>query len=62
MPEALPVARRVDESAGDMTSLVRLGLAEAQPVPDAPAEPPADPAPAPPVLDPVDEAHDGVPV
>lgn len=60
MPEALPVTRRVDDSAGDMTSLVRLGLAEPQPVPDAPAPPPADEAPPPlppPVSDPVDEAE-----
>ncbi|MBA2951981.1 hypothetical protein [Streptomyces himalayensis] len=33
MPEARPVARRVDESAADMGSLVRLGLADEQPVP-----------------------------
>lgn len=60
MPEARPVARRVDASAGDMPSLVRLGLAEPQPVPDAPAPPPADEAPPPlppPASDPVDEAE-----
>lgn len=34
MPEARPMARRVDDSAGDMGSLVELGLAEAQPVPE----------------------------
>lgn len=33
MPDAVPVARRRDDSAGDMGSLVRLGLAPEQPQP-----------------------------
>lgn len=33
MPDAVPVARRVDDSCADMGSLVRLGLAEPQPQP-----------------------------
>lgn len=51
MPEPRPVPRRVDDSAGDMTSLVELGLAEPQPQPsyeglfvepDVPPETPAE--------------------
>ncbi|MET7924707.1 hypothetical protein ABZT43_12075 [Streptomyces sp. NPDC005349] len=33
MPDAVPVARRRDDSAADVGSLVRLGLAEEQPKP-----------------------------
>ncbi|SDL27447.1 hypothetical protein [Streptomyces indicus] len=33
MPDPVPMAPRTDDCAGDMTSLVRLGLAEPQPVP-----------------------------
>ncbi|MEV6696211.1 hypothetical protein AB0M68_03485 [Streptomyces sp. NPDC051453] len=33
MPDAVPVARRRDDSSADMGSLVKLGLAEPQPVP-----------------------------
>lgn len=33
MPEAVPVARRRDDSSADMGSLVRLGLAPEQPQP-----------------------------
>jgi hypothetical protein len=33
MPDAVPVARRVDDSCADMGSLVNLGLAEPQPQP-----------------------------
>ena len=40
MPDPIPVVRQVDDSAADMTSLVQLGLAEPQPVPEPP--PPAD--------------------
>jgi hypothetical protein len=40
VPEAIPVTPRTDDSAADMGSLVRLGLAEPQPVPEPP--PPAD--------------------
>jgi hypothetical protein len=39
MPDPIPVTPRVDESAADMSSLVQLGLAEPQPVPEPP--PPA---------------------
>lgn len=37
MPEPRPITRRVDDSAADMGSLVTLGLAEPQPVPEPPA-------------------------
>ncbi|WP_157872256.1 MULTISPECIES: hypothetical protein [Streptomyces] len=33
MPEPRPMDRRVDESAGDIPSLVRLGLADPPPEP-----------------------------
>ncbi|WP_369212711.1 hypothetical protein [Streptomyces flavofungini] len=33
MPEARPVRRRVDDSAGDIPSLVKLGLVEEPPTP-----------------------------
>lgn len=33
MPDPRPMDRRVDDSAGDMPSLVELGLAEPQPQP-----------------------------
>lgn len=36
MPEPIFVIPRVDDSAADMTSLVKLGLAEPQPVPEPP--------------------------
>jgi hypothetical protein len=39
MPEPRPASRRTDNSAADMDSLVNLGLAEEQPVPEPP--PPA---------------------
>lgn len=39
MPEPIPIVRRVDDSAADMSSLVQLGLAEPQPIPEPP--PPA---------------------
>ncbi|WP_328631959.1 hypothetical protein [Streptomyces sp. NBC_00356] len=39
MPDPIPVTPRVDDSAADMSSLVQLGLAEPQPVPEPP--PPA---------------------
>ncbi|WP_167828727.1 hypothetical protein [Streptomyces sp. MZ04] len=50
MPDPRPMARRVDDSAGDIPSLVQLGLAEAPPQPIyerlflEPDMPPADPA------------------
>ncbi|WP_306317190.1 MULTISPECIES: hypothetical protein [unclassified Streptomyces] len=37
MPDPQPIYRRPDESAADMSSLVQLGLAEPQPVPEPPA-------------------------
>ena len=40
MPEAQPIYRRPDDSAADMTSLVQLGLAEPQPVPEPPSTDP----------------------
>ncbi|MGW9399366.1 hypothetical protein [Streptomyces sp. NPDC055642] len=51
--------RRIDPSAADAASLVRLGLTAPQPTPSSPPEPPT-PAPVPvprPVPDPVDEAE-----
>jgi hypothetical protein len=57
MPEARPVARRFDDSAGDMASLVRLGLTERKPVPDKPPRPPVDQNPPRPGADPADEAE-----
>lgn len=33
MPDPIPRAQRRDDTAADMTSLVQLGRAEAQPVP-----------------------------
>ena len=42
MPNAQPIYRRPDDSAADMSSLVQLGLAEPQPVPEPPP-PAADP-------------------
>jgi hypothetical protein len=33
MPDPRPMERRIDDSAGDMPSLVELGLAEPQPQP-----------------------------
>jgi hypothetical protein len=33
MPEARPVTRRINDAAADMGSLVRMGLADEQPVP-----------------------------
>ncbi|MEU6768495.1 hypothetical protein ABZ916_39055 [Streptomyces sp. NPDC046853] len=50
MPEARPVRRRVDDSAGDIPSLVQLGLAEPPPKPSyeglfvEPDIPPEEPA------------------
>ncbi|MEU6990418.1 hypothetical protein ABZ953_07105 [Streptomyces sp. NPDC046465] len=49
MPDPRPMGRRVDDSAGDMPSLVELGLAEPQPQPSyeglfvEPDVPPEDP-------------------
>lgn len=40
MPDAIPITPRTDDSAADMGSLVRLGLAEPQPVPEPPADDP----------------------
>lgn len=40
MPDPIPVIPRVDESAADMSSLVQLGLAEPQPVPEPPSTQP----------------------
>ena len=55
------VERRIDPSAADVTSLVRLGLIDPQPTPQPPPEPTApkpDPVPVPePGPDPVDEAE-----
>lgn len=53
------VERRIDPSAADVTSLVRLGLANPQPIPQPPPEPAVpkpDPVPEP-APDPVDEAE-----
>ncbi len=45
MPEARPVPRRVDDSAGDIPTLVHLGLAEPppQPAPEGALEPDTPP-------------------
>ncbi|WP_372344764.1 hypothetical protein [Streptomyces sp. KL116D] len=52
MPDARPITHRVDDSAADMTSLVQLGLANTQPVPEPP----------PPAIDPFQEpAYPGLP-
>lgn len=45
MPEPRPITRRVDDGAADMSSLVQLGLADPQPVPEPP----------PPTVDPFQE-------
>ncbi|MGW6531493.1 hypothetical protein [Streptomyces venezuelae] len=50
MPEARPARRRVDDSAGDIPSLVQLGLVEEPPTPSfeglflEPDIPPEEPA------------------
>lgn len=53
MPDAVPVARRKDDSAADVGSLVKLGLAEPQPQPsyeglflEPPPPPPVNDEPA----------------
>ncbi|WPO74044.1 hypothetical protein [Streptomyces sp. KN37] len=53
-PEARPVRRRVDESAGDIASLVSLGLADPQPTP----APPPEPTPVPDVPTPEEQANE----
>lgn len=50
VPAQRPVARRVDESAADMGTLVDMGV-----VPEQPEPPPAEPPPEEPALEPVPE-------
>lgn len=51
MPEPRPMARRVDESAGDTASLVELGLVDEQPVPAPSISPFQEPDLPPPPAD-----------
>jgi hypothetical protein len=55
MPDAQPIFRPPDDSAADIASLVRLGLAEPQPVPEPPS---TSPFVEPTYPDPVDQPDD----
>lgn len=44
IPPERPAVRRVDETAADTATLVRMGVLDAQPEPPKPPTPPQDPS------------------